>query len=158
MIDGAEAAKLGEYDYFGEGALLKDQPRAATIVVTPATMTVLKLTQDKFRELGLQDKLVFPGRQALGVGGLKVETKPPTPKTPADITLIREGLQKNEALSTVVTLDDARIQKLIDQSWKETVKKGTETIKEGDPNADYFYIVASGKFQVTSTDEDESAE
>merc|ERR1719379_1025893 len=47
---------------------------------------------------------------------------------------------------------------MIDLMWKEDVAKGTEVIKEGDDNADYFYVVNSGVFEVTKVPDSSSAE
>merc|ERR1719218_388482 len=42
--------------------------------------------------------------------------------------------------------------------WKQDVAKGTAIIKEGDENADYFYVVNSGSFEVTKVPDGQSAE
>ena len=55
-------------DYFGENALLRDEPRTATITAEGALST-FKITRDKFQELGLNDKLQFASRKAVGAGG-----------------------------------------------------------------------------------------
>jgi len=42
--------------------------------------------------------------------------------------------------------------------WKEEVPKGTALIQQGDLQADYFYVVQSGSFQVSKTESAASAE
>merc|ERR1719474_2404816 len=37
---------------------------------------------------------------------------------------------------------------MIDLMWKETVEQGTKIINKGDLNADYFYVVMEGSFEV----------
>jgi len=151
MIDGKEVAKLRNGDYFGEGALLREDPRAATICVTSPNLTAFKMTRSKFQELKLPDQLQFANRNAIGAGKMaEAICKPPTPKTAADEKLLEEGLKNNTALAGVVSLDDARVKKLVAVSWKEDITSGTAVVTEGDPNADYFYIVESGTFEVFS--------
>merc|ERR1719230_2158289 len=48
----------------------------------------------------------------------------------------------------MVSLDDARVQQMIDVAWKESVPRGKEIITEGDLVADFFYIVQEGTFEV----------
>mmetsp|Transcript_28976 Transcript_28976/g.67430 ORF Transcript_28976/g.67430 Transcript_28976/m.67430 type:complete len:808 (-) Transcript_28976:288-2711(-) len=155
----AWVASLTEGDYFGEAALLRDEPRTATITAdTP--LTAFKITRDKFKELGLNEKLQFANRKAVGGGGgnRKLETKPPSPKSEVERKLIAEALKRNENLQTMVTLDDARIQQLVDVAWKETVPAGKQVIAEGDLDADYFYIIQQGRFEITVSDQGEEGE
>merc|ERR1719203_1109790 len=159
VAQGSEAptkvATLKNGDYFGENALLRDEPRTATITAESALST-FKITRDKFRELGLNDKLQFANRKAVGGGGkTKLETKPPSPKNDQERALIGDALQKNENLQTMVTLDEGRIKAMVDVAWKEQVPAGKEVITEGDLQADYFYVVQEGAFEIfVSTDEE----
>eukprot|EP00747_Dinoflagellata_sp_TGD_P102334 gnl/TRDRNA2_/TRDRNA2_168640_c6_seq19.p1 gnl/TRDRNA2_/TRDRNA2_168640_c6~~gnl/TRDRNA2_/TRDRNA2_168640_c6_seq19.p1 ORF type:complete len:798 (-),score=222.77 gnl/TRDRNA2_/TRDRNA2_168640_c6_seq19:147-2540(-) len=147
-----KVATLKVGDYFGENALLRSEPRTATIKADVA-LSCLKITRDKFQELGLNEKLQFANRKAVGAGGArKLEVKPPDPKTAADREQISEALRKNENLQTMVTLDDSRVNALIDVAWKESVPAGKEIITEGDLNADYFYIVQDGQFEIFVAD------
>jgi len=144
-----EVAKLKSGDYFGENALLRDEPRTATITAINKLST-MKLSREKFQELGLHEKLEFAKRQAVA-GGAKLPgatAKPPSDKTKADRELIAEALRKNDKLMTMVNLDEPRINQLIDIAWKETIEQGRTVIEEGDLVADYFYIVAQGEFEV----------
>jgi CRP-like cAMP-binding protein len=144
-----KVATLKDGDYFGENALLRDEPRTATITAE-ADVSALKITRDKFKELGLNDKLQFANRKAVGAGGgpKKLETKPPSPKTDEEKDLIGAALRRNENLQTMVTLDDERVKCMVDIAWKENVPKGTALITEGDLNADYFYVVQDGSFEI----------
>merc|ERR1719375_912816 len=47
---------------------------------------------------------------------------------------------------------------MTDLMWQESVAKGTKIISEGDLNADYFYVVQSGSFEVFKTGDASSAE
>merc|ERR1719203_334288 len=162
VAQGSEAptkvATLKNGDYFGENALLRDEPRTATITAESALST-FKITRDKFRELGLNDKLQFANRKAVGGGGkTKLETKPPSPKNDQERALIGDALQKNENLQTMVTLDEGRIKAMVDIAWKEQVSAGKEIIVEGDLQADYFYVVQEGSFEIYVSTDEESAQ
>ena len=61
-------ATLKAGDYFGENALLRDEPRTATITAE-SQMSTLKITRDEFQRLGLHEKLQFANRKAVGGGG-----------------------------------------------------------------------------------------
>lgn len=144
-IDGNKVATCETGDYFGEVALLRDEPRAAT-VIAEQNIEVLSITRDKFQDLGLNEKLEFAKRQAVGGGG-EVQTKPPSKKTSAERAVMAEAIKKNKNLVDMVTLDDAKIQSLIDVAWEETVSAGQELIQQGG-DGDYFYIVKEGSFEI----------
>jgi len=155
--DGAAPVKIVTLkcgDYFGESALLRDEPRTATIVAE-SELVALKITRELFKELGLTEKLMFANRKAVcaGAGGRTLATKPPSPKTEQEKALIAEALRKNENLQTMVTLDDSRIESITQVAWKETVQTGTDLITEGDLQADYFYIVQEGSFEIFVLDQ-----
>eukprot|EP00929_Paragymnodinium_shiwhaense_P115329 TRINITY_DN840_c0_g2_i3.p1 TRINITY_DN840_c0_g2~~TRINITY_DN840_c0_g2_i3.p1 ORF type:complete len:799 (-),score=304.25 TRINITY_DN840_c0_g2_i3:407-2803(-) len=161
-VDGAapkKVATLKDGDYFGENALLRDEPRTATITAE-TDITALKITRDKFKELGLNDKLQFANRKAVGAGGgpRKLETKPPTPKSEEEKELIAAALRRNENLQTMVTLDQERVQAMIDIAWKETVAAETSLIVEGDIDADYFYVVQDGSFEILISEQPTTAQ
>lgn len=153
-VAGNKVATLKAGDYFGENALLRDEPRTATIAADD-TLSAFKITRDKFQELGLNEKLQFANRKAVGGGGgarTALETKPPSPKNDQERTLIGEALRKNDNLMTMVTLDDERVKQMVDIAWKEDVPAGKEIIIEGDLAADYFYVVQDGTFEIFVTD------
>jgi CRP-like cAMP-binding protein len=154
-VGGNKVATLKNGDYFGENALLRDEPRTATISADGALMA-FKITRDKFQELGLNEKLQFANRKAVGGGGggtRQLATKAPSPKNEQERTLIGEALRKNENLQTMVTLDEERVRQMVEVAWKEDVKSGKEIITEGDLNADYFYVVQEGTFEIFVTEQ-----
>mmetsp|Transcript_21313 Transcript_21313/g.49491 ORF Transcript_21313/g.49491 Transcript_21313/m.49491 type:complete len:809 (+) Transcript_21313:73-2499(+) len=159
-VDGAPSEKVATLksgDYFGEAALLRDEPRTATIVADTA-LSAFKITREKFKELGLNEKLQFANRKAVGGGGggKKLETKPATPKNPSETKLIADALKSNDNLQTMVNLDDTRVNAMIEVAWKETVPAGKQVITEGDLDADYFYIIQEGKFEITVSEAPET--
>eukprot|EP00435_Cladocopium_sp_Y103_P049322 s2239_g14.t2 len=153
-INGKTVASLKAGDYFGENALLRNEPRNATIKATKEVV-VLKITRKSFMSLGLQDKLEFPKRGAVGGGAqVQAEVKPPSSKTDADVSLIKKALQENVNLNTIAHLDEVRIKAMCDVMWKEDVAEGTALIKQNDLQADYFYIVQQGSFAVSKVEGD----
>jgi len=143
-------ATLKRGDYFGENALLHEQPRNATITAC-TELVVLKLSRDRFQHFELDKKLKFPQRRAV-VAGVQKERQvtAPSQKSKEELALITKALQSNENLRTMVgdKLDDTHARELAETAWKELVKEGTNLITEGDDEADYFYIVGDGKFEV----------
>uniref|UniRef100_A0A7S1M8I2 Uncharacterized protein n=1 Tax=Alexandrium catenella TaxID=2925 RepID=A0A7S1M8I2_ALECA len=147
-VDGTKVATLAVGDYFGEMALLRDEPRTATITAS-AKVEALSITRKTFDELGLLNKLEFPKRGAVaGGGGAVIETQPPCPKTKDEEKCMMNALKTNQNLQTMGSLDDDKIQQMIKCMWKESIEKGTEVVKQGDLNADYFYIIMEGQFEV----------
>eukprot|EP00435_Cladocopium_sp_Y103_P059905 s740_g21.t1 len=140
-------ATLRAGDHFGEGALLRDEPRAATIIAASEVQS-LKITRSDFQSLGLHKKLKF-GRRAAVSGSEKLnKAKEPVVKTEVEAKLIAEALRTNENLWVFQNLEE-KIPELTAVMWKEFVKAGKKLITEGDLEADYFYIVQEGKFEIS---------
>eukprot|EP00434_Breviolum_minutum_P009394 symbB.v1.2.008273.t1/scaffold519.1/size192877/1 len=157
-VNGQRVATLKAGDYFGENALLRDEPRTATISAA-TDVKALKITREAFVSLGLHTKLEFGKRGAVGGGAVaNAEIKPPSSKTEAEKTLIAKALKDNANLNTIATLDDERVKAIVDVMWKEEVPNGKAIIQQGDLQADYFYVVQSGSFQVSKTEAAASAE
>jgi CRP-like cAMP-binding protein len=158
-VNGNKVAALKGGDYFGENALLRDEPRTATITAD-GTLEAFKIKREKFQELGLNEKLQFANRKAVGAGGggRTLKTKDPSPKNDQERTLIAEALRKNENLQTMVTLDENRVKEMIDVAWKETITAGKDIITEGDLNADYFYVVQEGTFEIFIMEQGDKAD
>uniref|UniRef100_A0A7S1QAA8 cGMP-dependent protein kinase n=1 Tax=Alexandrium catenella TaxID=2925 RepID=A0A7S1QAA8_ALECA len=153
-MDGTEVVTLGSGDYFGENALLYDEPRTATVQAS-SKISALKVSRAKFDEQHLRDKLEFRKRQAVGGGDIQEDDgsiRPPSAKTAEEAALMREALQKNTNLQTMVNLSGPWLTQLIESAWKESVPAGKELITEGDLSADHFYIVQSGGFTVVRQD------
>eukprot|EP00811_Abedinium_folium_P018124 NODE_2704_length_2161_cov_10.790560.p1 GENE.NODE_2704_length_2161_cov_10.790560~~NODE_2704_length_2161_cov_10.790560.p1 ORF type:complete len:637 (+),score=115.48 NODE_2704_length_2161_cov_10.790560:134-1912(+) len=58
----------------------------------------------------------------------------------------------------MVVLGESEIEQLVHVAWKEHVSAGAEVIKEGDVQADYFYIVSQGLFEVLVLEDTADAE
>mmetsp|Transcript_20629 Transcript_20629/g.37134 ORF Transcript_20629/g.37134 Transcript_20629/m.37134 type:complete len:762 (-) Transcript_20629:274-2559(-) len=151
-IGDKKVAVLKGGDFFGENALLRDEPRAATIRATTEVKT-LKITRQQFNTLQLHTKLEFPKRGAVGGGmAINAEVKPPDAKSAEETALIATALKGNDNLNTIANLDDKKVAAITALMWKQEVKSGTAIITKGDIQADYFYVVQSGKFAITKGD------
>jgi len=152
-----EVAKLTAGDYFGENALLLDETRQASVTADAGGVTCLKMTRAKFQELKLSEQLQFVNRKAVGNGKQQnYKAKQPTNKSPQELQLISEALKGNANLSSIVKLDDDRIQKLAEVMWEEEVHPGEAVVVEGDLDAFFFYIVKEGGFDVERRQSDSS--
>eukprot|EP00927_Polykrikos_kofoidii_P069966 TRINITY_DN6572_c0_g2_i1.p1 TRINITY_DN6572_c0_g2~~TRINITY_DN6572_c0_g2_i1.p1 ORF type:complete len:192 (-),score=32.45 TRINITY_DN6572_c0_g2_i1:64-639(-) len=80
---GARCATLHDGDFFGERALLYNEKRSATVTAA-SELTTVKVSQEKFRELGLHEELVFSYRKAVRGGAQCAKASPPSEKTPED--------------------------------------------------------------------------
>lgn len=151
---GKEIAQISIGNYFGENALLRNEPRGATIAAASAVKTLV-LSRERFRKLGLNEKLDFKKRQAVGGGAERaLVTHPPSSKLPEEFVTISHALKANHNLNSFCTLDDKKCKQLADVAWVEQVPAGKELIQEGDLEADYFYIVKEGLFEVSKKDDD----
>lgn len=155
-INNRRVATLQAGEYFGESALLRNEQCTATITAA-SSMKALMITREDFMNLGLHTKLELVDklgkRGAVGGGAVaNAEIKEPSSKTPAERELIAKALQENANLSTIATLDTDRVNAIVDVMWKEEVPIGKPIIKEGDLQADYFYVVQSGSFQVSKAE------
>jgi len=135
--------------------LITDQARNATVTAETAVNT-LRITRADFQRLNLHTKLVFPKRAAVGGGRnilagkdkKNVQSKPTEPKTSEEQTLLVEALKNNKNLSTTMCMDSEITTQLADSATKRQIAKGVEVITEGSMDADFFYIVSSGSFEV----------
>jgi CRP-like cAMP-binding protein len=152
VIEEKKVAELRAGDFFGEVALLRDEPRTATIKAR-AKVETLCVTRDTFGKLGLHSKLDFPKRNAVAGGAAKVSVKPPSPKTSQERTLMTQALKNNQNLNSTVALDDDKILQIIDVMWVGECVKGTKLITQGDLKADYFYVILKGEFEILKSDE-----
>lgn len=159
-IDGGDGiqrrvAVLRAGDYFGEMALLRNEPRTATITAG-TSLTGFKISRDKFRELGLSDQLQFPNRKAVGGGGRRQgvrSRRPAFSKSQEELELICRALAGNRYLQALgahqpSAVDESRLAQLAEVAWREDVPEGTDLITQGDADANHFYIVQQGRFDI----------
>jgi len=143
-----------EGDYFGENALLHDEPRNATIKAS-SELTCLVISREKFQELGLHMMLTFVKRQnVLGTVRDPAEEKHLKksmsfkPKSDKDLAFLVSALKKNQNLQTLTNIDEATCKLLADAAWKKDILAGDKVIQQGDTKAEYFYLVERGSFDI----------
>jgi len=66
------------------------------------------------------------------------------------------ALMTNANLNTMVALDVTKCNTIVDLAWEEDVAKGDDIISQGSDEADYFYIVKDGLFEILINDDPDS--
>lgn len=161
-IDGkVKPATLKKGNYFGEKALLHDEPRSATITADKPLSTLV-ISQEAFRSNGLINKVQFAHRKAIGGAGQRTaadmkKAVAAGSKSPEERQFINEAFKKNVNLQAFFQLKDDQVNEMIDVGWKEEVPEGKAIIQEGDIYAYFFYVIESGAFEVTMKDGDDDA-
>lgn len=134
-------------DYFGLKSLLSDKPRKAT-VLAESVLSVLGITRAKFMTLGLQEYVMTNRRPAIKRDVHKIQAQEPSPKTAEERALIADALQGNARLKSMVNLNDAHIDAMIEICWKQTISKDCMIIEEGGMG-EYFYVIQEGEFEIS---------
>jgi len=151
-------AKLKQGDYFGEGALLHNEVRNATVQSASALETI-SITRERFDELGFRQYVKFARRVAVGAQGEDKNKDLSMPveyeKEAQDQMIISNAVRKNKNLMTVIALDEAKIKKIVLAAQKEEIAKGSTVISEGDFCADKFYVIHSGSVDIMKKTADE---
>jgi putative peptide zinc metalloprotease protein len=124
FVDGRPEVRLGRGDYFGERALLRRQPRAATVVAVEPSR-VFGLDQAEFEALLAHD---LETRERLAAAMAYREEV-------ADMPLFRE-------------LSPAELDLLLVRLSPVNVQVGEAVIRQGEPGQ-RFYVVRSGRVEVT---------
>jgi len=130
LLDGYAVGTVGPAGSFGEKALLRDVPRAATVRSTTA-MNLLAISREDFLA-ALDDG----GAGSFSVAALRAGTA----RERADV-LARVGLFSHLDAGAVAVLADASV---VDR-WPQ----GTAVVREGD-EGDRFYVVLDGRAVVSS--------
>jgi len=149
-----ELCKLQKGDYFGEGALLTNSARAATIQsVSP--VCVLCLDRQQFQTLFGEKRLAinFAKRKAVSAEPYNPEKENKEQHIPKDAFQTKNAEQKQLILNVVqknilfgkMSLEQK--DKIVEHMWLKQVSKGTSVIKQGDLG-DNFYIVKKGNFDI----------
>jgi CRP-like cAMP-binding protein len=135
---------LGAEDYFGEVALLHDQVRNATIVAD-GEVECRELSREDFDKLGLRDKLRFPKRKAI------VQTEIVDDKLSRSVTksfentaMLKKALRQNQNIGPYLPSNDEDLECIIKEAYPKEVEKDFELIKQGDLNANLFYVLEAG--------------
>lgn len=144
-------------DYFGEGALVSQAPRGASVIAT-SDCSALFLSRDHYNSLFQKDgksTLTFAKRgvirvqqskndEASSVYEMRVPVNPVTQKDDKIQKMLYETL-KDQVLFT--GMENEHKLRAISSMWKVTVPKDTILIRQGDIG-DNFYVMETGKVAV----------
>lgn len=108
-----EVMRLKKGDYFGEMALLTDEPRAANVIAKNGSLKALALGREDFDQL---------------LGSLR------------DVLDRQMGIRVLKGVPLLKDLRDAQLERVAEALHRESFPKGTDVIKEGE-EGDSFYIV-----------------
>eukprot|EP00397_Hematodinium_sp_SG-2012_P016978 GEMP01017340.1.p1 GENE.GEMP01017340.1~~GEMP01017340.1.p1 ORF type:complete len:809 (+),score=136.37 GEMP01017340.1:156-2582(+) len=156
-----QVATLVKGDYFGEGALLRGEPRNAT-VTSVGTLETLSITRKRFDGLGLRDCLRFAKRRAVGGQGAAADeeaiAEPTEPLSDEVALILEQGLRGNKRLCSVLTISEQQFLECVKKCVKlPLVTKGTDIIKQDDLSCDTLYIVQTGSFDVIQSGQQDKA-
>lgn len=151
LENGKEAivAQLHEGDYFGEGALLTNDPRQATVRASSDSIC-LALDSQTFHKLFGKSKLNIHivKRNAI----VSSEPNQPAPerdpalytKTEEQEKFLTEAISKSSILKN---FEPEQIAQIVRNMWIRKVPTGQDIIKQGEAG-DNFYVVESGEFDI----------
>jgi CRP-like cAMP-binding protein len=131
LVDGWHVTTLGPGSSFGEKALLRSVPRAATVRArTPLRLQAL-------------DRLAFLAAATGDPSGAVPEPGPGLPEAPA------EPAELLRVVPLLTGLEQRTLEELAARGQERTVPAGEDVVREGEP-ADRFYVLLEGKATVHS--------
>jgi CRP-like cAMP-binding protein len=131
LVDGWLVASLGPGSSFGEKALLRSVPRAATVRArTPMRLRAL-------------DRADFIGAATGAPGGTVLEPGRNGPAAPA------EPAELLRVVPMLTGLEQRTLEQLAALGHERTVRAGEDVVREGEP-ADRFYVLLDGEAGVYS--------
>jgi len=152
------AAKVATYcskDVFGEQALVFSKTWDMTVVVETLEFLCLQIPHEKFRSLGLLEKIKVPKRKPVtGASGKRasMELGHFEPKKNADAAFLRAALLNDEHMSVVVQDDEDLLEGLILVARRETFADGQDIIGLDDTSSGMLLIFESGGLEVSNLD------
>ena len=146
-------AELSAGDYFGESALLTNDPRSATVLCT-TEVSCLTLDQAHFKKMFGKDKLRVHKRVAVSAESNRGnDHKDHASTAPADANrekspAVRAQLAAAcEGNALFEMLQPEQRSKIIDEMWLIKIKVGDNIIVQGELGAQ-FYVVQTGAFDI----------
>jgi len=152
LVEKGETSTLSKGDWVGLSALTRRTVRRAT-VIAESDVEVLKLMRAAFRSIGMYQQLNIVRRNTIIAHDdidRDISTRPPSDKSPSDVKVIVDALKADTNLNELYELDDSMVNSLTELAWEEIVEEDCEIITYGSTDADYFYIVKSGEFELMS--------
>lgn len=145
-----DLGKLKKGDFFGEGALVNNAPRTATISAC-GDVSLWILSKDDFHKLIGKGRtnIHFAKRRAVAAENA-IPTRSTAPlnavrdKSPEVRQLILTAISQNALFAEV---DPDQVEKIVDEMYRIEMKAGVSATKQGDPG-DNVYVVEDGDFAV----------
>eukprot|EP00494_Astrolonche_serrata_P006050 UN06067 len=146
--DGAEkvVTELHKNDYFGEQALLNNSKRSATICAV-TSLKVLVLNRSQFQKLKNSTDVIFAKRRAVCTQKVGSATQL---KKHDELSEKERDYIKGKISTNILFQDkeDEIIEAIVQHFFERVLKKGDIIIKEGDTNANEFYVLSTGMVDV----------
>jgi len=154
---GEKVAELKGGDYCGEQALLKEAVRNASIKAILPTHT-LWCNKQLFDKV-LKDSVTFVKRVAKRRAVIQTVNSEESSES-NEYGPTKKSSNEREWLSSMVennlmfmSLTEEQRLAVIDQMYKEEIPEKTDLVKQGDKNAETFYVVEKGEFEVFVNDD-----
>jgi len=146
-------AKLSVGDFFGEGALINQAPRQASIQAIEqmlcafwTTATFKRLKAERLKGIRFVQRKAISAEMVSHLAD-EVDEKARI-KDEGERLLIYDTVKKNDLFRN---LSQEHMAKVIDRMHKQNVNKGETIIKEGDRGY-HVYVIQSGSFDIFGTD------
>jgi len=152
--DGVEVAQLTDGDYAGEMALLEKAKRNATIECLEDCSTLVASKELFDSVLGNSSKVRFEKRTAKRMAVLtivkdevdeKLNSNKDVQKSEKEVNWLLQCISDNILFSKLGHKAKLRC---VNMMYKESVRKGTVLIKQGDTRAQTFHVISSGTFTI----------
>jgi len=155
-----QVAILNDGDVFGEAALVSAGSRNASLRAETKVICFC-ISHQKVREIGLDKKLTFNRRPAVGreqildknLSSSSILSHPASDSDMAhdeeDEALVNKALLANANLKHLLPSGENVAKEAMQFCRRLAVKKDTILIHQGDREADSFYIIEQGAFSVT---------
>ncbi|CAD7927310.1 unnamed protein product [Amoebophrya sp. A25] len=154
--EAAHVATLKVGDYFGEQSLLRGKPRNATIKAAD-NLECAAIDSSLFEKLDLGSKLTFAKRKALQAHDGERKENVDTEKNETEMRLILDGVLNNKKLTEIVEFSEQDLEAMVSAAYRIKCAPGDVVIKQGDIQAEEFYVVSTGSFEVSIDHGDDSA-
>jgi len=142
-------AALQNFDYFGEGALLNDAPRAATIRAV-TNIEVLVLSRQQFQELSENNNIMFVARNAVVADEIVVDAPEENELAEEIVVFLKQAIRTDMLFENS---DEEIVQEVAKYFFPREMQEGDVLISEGEKNGSEFFVIAEGTVAV-STEKD----
>mmetsp|Transcript_27132 Transcript_27132/g.75645 ORF Transcript_27132/g.75645 Transcript_27132/m.75645 type:complete len:855 (+) Transcript_27132:93-2657(+) len=142
---------IGPRTSIGEISMLYGTPRFTTVRALEASV-VWAISQSNFKIVQLQ--AIEESNKASKADPLLGRSlfQPMAEKVVEEKELISKAIRLNANLQRLTPLSEDHIKPLVGVAWKEIVEKDQVLMTEGDLDADTFYIVGDGSFELDGSE------